>query len=545
MRMRRNPIADPETSPSLSARKDPAGKASRIRKAFHGLLKARLFEAGLLAAILLMAGCVDGGGSGSETTLAGVTGRVVDAQGQPLEGAAVRIRPEEALSSGRLGTGGSGDEPAAAYTKADGTFLVEGLAAGDYNVECRASGGAALLQAHVEDTLVHLPDAVIRPTGALRGRIARPSEGYPVLAGVYVSIPGLPIGTLVQLYGRTDSSFVLGNIPAGVYTVAILPGYGSDLERYKISNLAGIRIEPGDTTDIGSLSLPLRAGPQDSAYLRDSSAFAAWLQANVITENYGGIIENGVTGNRITMLWEVGRALTRLTPDLDALDQVDYVNFLAPEDSGQYTLAGASELGHLHALRTLGLRNYRLEGDLEWLGSLTNLEEISIGYAGRRVFPSAVENLPYLRTLSLYADSLDVLPASVGKMKQLLYLDLGQSILVELPSELGELRNLQELHLYGNRFASLPPVVLALRSLRRLTLTDNRLASLPRELMTMPGLRGLNVRGNRLCGLSQEWKDWLKYQDSLWYGKEDTSVFKIPKGTLDSGWEAGQRCGTP
>jgi hypothetical protein len=104
---------------------------------------------------------------------------------------------------------------------------------------------------------------------------------------------------------------------------------------------------------------------------------------------------------------------------------------------------------------------------------------------------------------------------------------------------------LQELHLYGNRFASLPPAVLSLHSLRRLTLAENRLTTLPRELMAMPALRGLNVRGNRLCGLSQDWKDWLKYQDSLWYSKEDTSIYKWPKGTLDSGWEAGQHCAAP
>ncbi|MBW8886151.1 MAG: carboxypeptidase regulatory-like domain-containing protein [Fibrobacteres bacterium] len=498
-----------------------------------------------ISAILLLIGCLGGGGSGSETTLAGVTGRVVDAQGQPLEGAAVHIRPEEALSSGRLGTGGTGDDPAAAYTKADGTFLVEGLAAGDYNVECRASGGAALLQAHVKDTLVHLPDAVIRPTGAMRGRIAKPSEGEPRLGGAYVSIPGLPIGTFVQLIGVTDSSFVLGNIPAGVYTVAILPGYADDLARFKILDMPAIRVEPGDTTDLGSLILPLRAGPQDSAYLRDSAAFAAWVQANGITQDHGGIITNGVKGNRITMLWEIAIALTRLTPDIEALDQVDYVNFQAPEDSGRYTLAGAEELGHLHALRTLGLWEYRLEGDLDWLRSLTELEEISIGFAGLKTFPVAVEELPFLRTLMLDGDSLDVLPASVGKMKQLLYLDLSQSILVDLPSELSELRNLQELHLYGNRFASLPPAVLSLHSLRRLTLAENRLTTLPRELMAMPALRGLNVRGNRLCGLSQDWKDWLKYQDSLWYSKEDTSIYKWPKGTLDSGWEAGQHCAAP
>jgi Leucine-rich repeat (LRR) protein len=293
------------------------------------------------------------------------------------------------------------------------------------------------------------------------------------------------------------------------------------------------------------LSLPLREGSQDSAYLRDSAAFASLLQANGITEDRSGIVANGVTGNRITMLWEWGEPLSRLTSDLATLDQVDYLNFQAPHDSGPYILAGAEEIGRLHELRTLGLLEYRVEGDWEWLRSLPKLQEISIGSAGMKTFPRAVEDLPFLQTLFLFGDSLGVLPPSVGKMSQLLYLGLCQAGLASLPAEMSELRNLRELYLYGNRFASLPRVVLALRGLRTLTISDNQLTSLPQEIMAMPGLHGLNVRGNRLCGLSQEWKDWLKVQDSLWYSQRDTTIYKISKETVDSGWEAGQKCVEP
>jgi len=508
--------------------------------------KARgLIGAGLVAAGLLVAGCLGGGGSGSETTLAGITGKVVDTDGKPLEGAAVHIRPEGALSSGRLGMGGSGEDPAAAYTKADGTFLVEGLAAGDYYVECRASGGAALLQASVKDTLVRLPDAVLRPTGALRGRIAGPAEGQAELVGASVFITGLPGQAFLPQIFRDTVGFILGDIPAGIYTVVARPGYIGDLARFKVLELPAVRIGSGDTTDLGIISLPLREGPEDSAYLKDSSALAALNEANGIEDWSSGII-SGVTGDRISLLFSMGGSvLTRMTPDLEALDRVDYLNFQAPYDSAVHILAGASEFARLHDLRTLGIMGYRLEGDLEWLRSLSNLEEISLGLAGLKAFPRAVEDLPFLNTLYIGGDSLGSVPATVGKMKQLRYLGFEGASLAGLPSELAGLRNLRKLYLGGNRFASLPPVLLAMDSLRVLDLHDNQLASLPQELMALPALRGFNIRGNRLCGLSQEWKDWLKNQDSLWYSQQDTTIFKLPKGTVDSGWEAGQHCAGP
>lgn len=495
-------------------------------------------------ALLLMAGCLGGGGSGSETTVAGISGKVVDTQGHPLEGAIVRIRPEGALSSGRLGLGGSGEDPAAAYTKADGTFLVEGLAAGDYYVECRATAGAALLQASVTDSLVRLPDAVIRPTGVLRGRIAGPSEGQPELLGAFVSIPGLPGETFLPSIFRDTVSFYLGDIPAGIYTVVVRPGYTVDVGGFKAIDLPAVRIESGDTTDVGAIVLPLRAGPEDSAYLRDSAALAALNAANGIEDQVSGII-SGVTGDRINLLFSREVALTRMTPDLGALDRVDYLNFQAPHDSAVHILAGAPEIARLHELRTLGLWGYRLEDDLDWLRSLSNLEEISLGFAGLKAFPRAVEDLPFLNTLYLNGDSIGSVPATVAKMKQLRYLELGGTSLADLPPEISELRNLRRLYLGGNRFASLPLVLLSMDSLRILDLHDNQLPSLPQQLMALPGLRGFNVRGNRLCGLSQEWKDWLKLQDSLWYSQQDTTIFKLPPGTLDSGWEAGQHCVSP
>jgi hypothetical protein len=417
------------------------------------------------------------------------------------------------------------------------------MPAGEYFVECRASGGAAWLQASVKDTLVRLPDAMILPTGAIRGRIGGTGESPSGLHGAYVSIQGMPNGIFLSSIFPDTVAFSLGDIPAGPHTVIVRPGYARDMDFFKVLVLPSVGIESGDTTDLGFFGLPLREGMQDSAYLRDSAALAAVNEASGAEPGWS--ITSGVTGNRITMLFAFGLDQIKLTPDLAALDQVDFLNFHAMYDSGVHTLSGASEIAHLRELRTLGLWKYRVEGGMEWVRSLTKLEEISVGFTGLKAFPGPLTDLPFLHTLYLNGDSLGVLPASVGKMKQLRYLALSASGLAGLPSEIAELRNLRGLYLAGNLFTSLPQAVLALDSLRTLDMGGNQLGSLPREIMAMPGLRGLNVRGNRLCGLSQEWKGWLEKQDSLWYGQADTSTFKLPEGTLDSGWEAGQRCGTP
>lgn len=536
--------AHSEFNLSTEAGKDP------IRTPYRPLPRAGLFAglmagAGLLAVLMLLAGCLGGGGSGSETTMAGITGKVVDTQGRPLEGATVRIRPEGALPSGRLGIGGKADDPVDAYTKADGTFLVEGMIAGDYYVECRATEGAALLQASVKDALVRLPDAMLLPTGAIRGRIGGLGVGSRELSGAFVSVQGMPGEIFLPRIFADTVGFTLDDIPAGIHAVTARPGYTSDLDYFKTLVLPSVRVESGDTTDLGFFGLPVREGMQDSAYLRDSAALAAVNGANGYSEGYMSIL-GGVTGNRITTLFACcGPDITRLTPDLAVLDQVDYLNLQAPHDSSEHILAGASEIAHLHKLRTLALLKYRLEGDLEWLRTLTNLEEISLGSAGLKAFPRQVEDLPFLHTLYLNIDSPAVVPASIGKMKQLRYLGLGASGLEDLPSGISELGNLRGLYLAHNAFTSFPRAVLALDGLRALDLSDNSIASLPREIMAMPALRGLNARGNRLCGVSQEWKDWLSYQDSLWYAQIDTSFTKLPRAVVDSGWEAGQRCGNP
>jgi hypothetical protein len=471
--------------------------------------------AALIVAGLLGAGCMDDNaqGGGSETMLTGVAGKVVDESGQPMAGAEVRIRPEGALPPALAG------EPAGepeAVTAADGTFLIHDLHPGGYFVDCRGENGAALIAARVEDSLVRLPDAVLRPTGALKGVVRRLGESSA--NAVYVYIRGLPGQAVAWDRGPDSMAFVLADIPAGMYTVVLQPSYPVDLAQYQILEIPGVRVEPGDTLDLDSLSLPLRSAVQDPAYSRDSAAWTSVLRANG-----GGDSDLGrtsaVVGNRITMLFVFDGTLRNITPEIGVLDQVEYLSLMAMS-SNPATLQVSPEVGRLRGLRRFGLQGYLLDSLPGWIDSFPELANTWFQSAGLEAFPERLTDIPTLVTLSLADNEIPSLPGSVAKLRRLRGLDMRR-----------------------NRLSSLPPELFKMESLVALGLGDNEFTSLPPELMAMDNLKGVNIRNNRLCGLSAEWKAWLTRQDSLMVAGADPLSTYGPVD--DPGWEATQRCGTP
>lgn len=467
--------------------------------ALRRLLLPRPSALALFAAALLLAGCMQdrASGGGSETTVVGVTGKVVDAAGTPVPGAAVRVRPEGALPRLEPGAGanpGGIDEAPMAFTEADGSFLITDLAPGEYYVECRGQySGAALVAAKVEDSVVRLPDAVLQPPGAVRGRIMPPPSAFQGDVDAYVYIPGLPARTLALV--RDSMRFVLADVPAGRYTLRVQPAFPRPLGVYGVLEVRGVEIPPGDTLDLDTLILPLRAAIQDSAYSRDSSALLAILRANAAPGFEDTVVEYNsmVTGNRIIALYNFEGSIRRLTPEIGTLDRLEVLYLWGPGQDSLVSLEVSPEIRKLRGLKRLWLRSYALDGLPSWAESFRELSSLMLSASGLKAFPPRVADFAFLSYLDLSGNAIPALPPAIGRMKQLRVLDL----------------------------------------------SDNDLSSLPAELMAMQSLKGVRLRKNRLCSVEPAWKAWITLQDSLWIKQVDPFSYYNPK---DSGWEATQKC---
>ena len=164
-------------------------------------------------------------------------GRVVDAAGQPAPGVQVTAQAAggevvATLGMPRSGTFGS------ARSGPDGSFLVDGLAPGKYEVRARAEDGGngrALTQAGAEDVVLRL-----ERSGAVQGQV-KSAEGAPVA------------GAKVQIFGSgqypgdatTDEAgaFSLEQVPPGDYAVYVWGRAGS-------ARTQRVKVEAGRTATV-------------------------------------------------------------------------------------------------------------------------------------------------------------------------------------------------------------------------------------------------------------------------------------------------------
>lgn len=462
----------------------------------------------LCAALACLAGCqpsdptvggVTPRGGGSETTL---VGRVLDDSGRAVAGAAIRIRDEEESPFDFGGIDSATPGLPDAYSDAEGKYRIDGVHTGPrYLIECRRDAGeaaAVFTDADDEDT-VHAPDAILRPTGTVRGRVRLPDSltdyaGY----AIYAYIPGLWQRTVVE---RDTPTFEIRDVPAGTYALRLQPAYPIMLAVVGILETGGIKVEPGETTDMGELTLPRRAPTSDpEAYARDSAAVASFggqLDSRPDVQDFSAVL-----GNRIILLYDLSGLLSRITDrvrDLDALERIYLRNFREPADS-------------LHP-----------EG------------------GPAKPLSPAISELPHLRSLRLTDMPASGLPLWTGTFPALTSLEMTDAGLDSIPAWILERKRLTYLGLEMNRVETLPEALSAFNGLRVLDLDGNRLRSIPPFLLRMKSLQGVNLRRNRICSATADEKIWMASQDSLWLRQRDP-LESMPD-TLS--WEATQDCATP
>jgi hypothetical protein len=390
-----------------------------------------------------------------------------------------------------------------AYSDANGRYRIDDVHTGlRYLIECRRGIGraaAVFAQAEEEDT-IHAPDAVLRPTGTVRGRIKYPdsTEMGALLRSVYAYLPGL----WQESVANPDTpAFEIRDVPAGTYVLRLQPAFAPTLSTIGILEVAEVKVEPGETTDVGELTLPLRAATTGSAaYARDSAAVASFgLTYDTLpqVDRYTAVL-----GNRIVKLYDLTGTLGGITDrvrDLDALESIFLLGFPTAQDS--------------------------LNPDRVWPKPLS----------------PAISELPHLRSLWLPFVPASGYPQWTGTFPALTSLDLDSTGLTSIPAWVLERKRLADLELSQNAIALIPETLAGLRNLRVLGLAYNRLAALPPILLKMKSLQGVNLRHNRICSTTAEEKAWILRQDSLWSQQLDPL-----EGTTDTtAWEATQVCGAP
>ena len=433
-------------------------------------------------------------GGGSETTL---SGRVVDASGAPVSGAAIRIRLQSDLPPNLFS--GQSREVAATpqtYSGPDGNYRVDGLASGSYFVECRAARGlAALLPAELlpEDSVL-LPDAVLLPTGAIKGRVTvRLDSNINKLFAAYVYLLGTGKGEYAQ--DSTGHTFLLTDVPAGAYTLraqAAIPQGSLPLEhpgthrpdrssrRYLgsrqpvpartlhharprlhprlrrrrgfIPGFAGFRRSPG--TRLGRTAFRCNRQPHH----RCSTTSLATLSAYPRTFSLSMPWNTSISSDVRTSAWNSPR---------------------------KFPTCPISSIS--------ASNGYNLSGLPAWTGTFPSLTNLY--FTDTKTFPEWIYEIPTLVSVSV-GDSIASVPKGISKLKNLRYLGLG-----------------------------------------------NHISIFPSELLRMPSLEGVNLRYNRICETTAEEKAFLDRQDSIIFAAETDPIMSPVRDTLK--WEETQNCGEP
>lgn len=174
-----------------------------------------------------------------------ITGRVLDAQGEPVAEAQVTALPD--FFSGEDGSEFLLRGMAAATTDGGGGFAFTGLSEGAYRLRASRSGvrTASFMQqgvpARTGDTGVEL---TLDTPGSITGKLVFDDDGSPPEAfTVAVAFPpGKPVS-------EKTGEFKVGDIPAGTYDVTFR-GVG-----FPVRRVEAVEVSPGQTTDMGTVKV--------------------------------------------------------------------------------------------------------------------------------------------------------------------------------------------------------------------------------------------------------------------------------------------------
>lgn len=523
-----------------------------------------IFAAWTFGCMLGWMGCrpenvAGGGGNGSETTN-GITARLLQPNGSPAQGVAIKLRPADFLVGDSPGPGiGKARRIVDTITDARGAFTIPDLMAGQYVIEAQVDttlGWTSPVRISGENAVADLGDARLGRNGLLTGRVDRGRLGDSV-------------GIIVRLYGLErkaacgpDGGFRLLLAP-GTYALKVGATSHPDAGSLEIPQVTCL---PGTETRLADLSLPME-------YQADSLEVRAFLEASgLIDAGVDWAKTIGVENNRIRSLNLKGLGLTSLHPAIGRLDFLYSLNLdgnplkdlpgdldglgnlmtlsleRVPLDSlppvvsrmpalrnlllGKTGLKDLPEsLANLSRLNLLKLDSNGMTRVPSVVSRLTELYDLDLAWNRLRTIPPDIGNLASLRNLSIADNVMDSLPAEIGRLGNLIRLWAFHNRIQKLPTSLSGLSSLEVLHLETNLLDSLPPEVGDLGKLKLLALGDNKLAALPERLTRLRPVDGLSLWNNRLCDVPEPIRAWIDQYDFERMGQRE--------GNLWAGLQAG------
>jgi hypothetical protein len=132
--------------------------------------------------------------------------------------------------------------------------------------------------------------------------------------------------------------------------------------------------------------------------------------------------------------------------------------------------------------------------------------------------PKDIALLQNLRELHIDGNNLASLPAEMGSLIQLEILTMSNNRLSVLPFAFKNLKKLRSLHIDHNCFAAFPSVVCLIDTLRYLDLSSNELTQIDARISNLKSLEVLLIVSNHLLKLPDSLCDCSDLQ-TLWIGE--------------------------
>lgn len=248
---------------------------------------------------------------------------------------------------------------------------------------------------------------------------------------------------------------------------------------------------------------------------------------NKLEVNYNKINSLPYNINELSELKElnvIGNKLTALPLSIGNLLKLDTLNISEnqisslPENIGNINslqtfnlernqlITLPNSFGNLQSLEVLILRNNQLISLPKSFENLQNLHYLSLSSNKLNSLPESFSNFQNLSTFYIYRNRLTTLPESFGNLSNLKIFAAKNNELAKLPSSIGQLHNLYRLRLDSNKLTTLPESFGELQNLQELILDFNQLKALPESIGNLQNLREMNLSYNQLTTLPESIK---------------------------------------